>query len=468
MSDNVNVTPGTGDIIAADEIAGVKHQRVKVVIGADGVNDGDISASNPMPVNIVGGVELEFKNDSGNPLPVSGTIAVSNFPATQPISGTVTADTGLSQPITDTQLRASAVPVSVSSIALPSGASTSALQTSGNASLINIDSKTLAAGQALMAASSPVVIASNQSAIPVTGSFTLNTGASVKITDGVSTLDLVKEADNYSNSIHGQLLFGVDDSTPNRKIMPIKTDLKGELYVHMLDVAGNDLTSTLNGVKQSLDVNLTGIDGAATEVTLAAINTKTPGLGQKPMATSQPVTIANDQSVFSVNAIQTEGKEATYSIAVTGLVVASTPTDIFTISGSATKTIKITRIAFTASQTTAAQRDVVVLKRSTLNTLGNSTLLVPVAHDSTSSASTAVVRSYTANPTVGTLVGNIRSRKVYVGTTTGNSDEMVIDYGVRPSQAVYLRGVNEVLSINLNSITSTGNLINISIEYTEV
>ncbi len=43
------------------------------------------------------------------PLPVSGTVSVGNFPATQPVSGTVTvANPGL----TDTQLRATAVPVS--------------------------------------------------------------------------------------------------------------------------------------------------------------------------------------------------------------------------------------------------------------------------------------------------------------------------------------------------------------------
>jgi hypothetical protein len=43
------------------------------------------------------------------PLPVSGAVSVSNFPATQPVSGTVTvANPGL----TDTQLRATAVPVS--------------------------------------------------------------------------------------------------------------------------------------------------------------------------------------------------------------------------------------------------------------------------------------------------------------------------------------------------------------------
>ncbi len=71
-------------------------------------------------------------------------------------------------PLTDTELRASAVPVSVASLPLPTGASTSALQTTGNSSLSSIDGKLPAVlGQAAMAASLSVVVASNQSTIPV-------------------------------------------------------------------------------------------------------------------------------------------------------------------------------------------------------------------------------------------------------------------------------------------------------------
>lgn len=36
MADNVGYTPGTGATIAADDIAGVLHQRVKLSLGADG------------------------------------------------------------------------------------------------------------------------------------------------------------------------------------------------------------------------------------------------------------------------------------------------------------------------------------------------------------------------------------------------------------------------------------------------
>ena len=53
MADNVGYTPGSGATIAADEIAGVLHQRVKVGIGGDGEAT-DISASNPMPVAAYG------------------------------------------------------------------------------------------------------------------------------------------------------------------------------------------------------------------------------------------------------------------------------------------------------------------------------------------------------------------------------------------------------------------------------
>lgn len=36
MADNVPITPGIGASVAADDIAGVKHQRVKISLGADG------------------------------------------------------------------------------------------------------------------------------------------------------------------------------------------------------------------------------------------------------------------------------------------------------------------------------------------------------------------------------------------------------------------------------------------------
>jgi len=58
MADNVGYTPGTGATVAADEIGGVLHQRVKLGIGDDGVAV-DVSESNPMPVTLTQGEVVE-------------------------------------------------------------------------------------------------------------------------------------------------------------------------------------------------------------------------------------------------------------------------------------------------------------------------------------------------------------------------------------------------------------------------
>jgi hypothetical protein len=57
MADNVTL-PGTGEIVAADNIGAAKFQRVKVTLGADGANDGDVSATNPMPTRASNGTSF--------------------------------------------------------------------------------------------------------------------------------------------------------------------------------------------------------------------------------------------------------------------------------------------------------------------------------------------------------------------------------------------------------------------------
>lgn len=51
MADNTEINPGTGgDVIASDDIGGVKHQRVKMEFGEDG-SATDVSATDPLPVD---------------------------------------------------------------------------------------------------------------------------------------------------------------------------------------------------------------------------------------------------------------------------------------------------------------------------------------------------------------------------------------------------------------------------------
>jgi len=53
MADNTTLNTGSGgDTLATDDIGGVKYPRSKIVIGADGTNDGDVSSANPLPVSL--------------------------------------------------------------------------------------------------------------------------------------------------------------------------------------------------------------------------------------------------------------------------------------------------------------------------------------------------------------------------------------------------------------------------------
>lgn len=122
MADNVGYTPGVGATVAADDIGGVLHQRVKIGIGADG-SATDVSAANPMPITAPSAISVSGPLTDAElraaAIPVSGPLTDAQLRATAvPISGA----------LTDAQLRASAVPVSAASLPLPSGAATSANQ----------------------------------------------------------------------------------------------------------------------------------------------------------------------------------------------------------------------------------------------------------------------------------------------------------------------------------------------------
>jgi hypothetical protein len=75
---SVGYTEGTDDNIGVDDVAGVKFQRVKVILGAEGVDGGDLSATNPLPVS----GPLTDTQLRASAVLVTGTF----FQATQPVS----------------------------------------------------------------------------------------------------------------------------------------------------------------------------------------------------------------------------------------------------------------------------------------------------------------------------------------------------------------------------------------------
>lgn len=154
MSDNITA-PAAGAILATDEIANVHFPKTKIVFGGNGTAT-DITPTDRLPVRTQDGLATEAKQDAmisaienispgsggggdasaanqvavqanagadatkatavqfitgGKAFAVTGTF----WQATQPVSGTVgiSGSVAVTGPLTDTQLRASALPVSI-------------------------------------------------------------------------------------------------------------------------------------------------------------------------------------------------------------------------------------------------------------------------------------------------------------------------------------------------------------------
>lgn len=65
LADNLNVTEGSGKVIASDDIGGVLHQRVKISVGADGAAT-DLSNTAPMPAKVTDGTNTAAVRDTGS------------------------------------------------------------------------------------------------------------------------------------------------------------------------------------------------------------------------------------------------------------------------------------------------------------------------------------------------------------------------------------------------------------------
>lgn len=287
-------------------------------------------------------------------LPVSGTF----FQATQPVSGTVTANATLAaettkvigtvnvaaaQSIAATQSGTWNVTNVSGTVSLPTGASTSALQTTGNTSLSSIDTKLIAdsivatatlSGTATLEIStigygtvvaqigdSPFVTPLDPIAFEATvdGSnwFTL-TGSNLILYDGQLP---------FQAELEGVFGFNVSGMTKMRlrsvTTAPTVCTLRASKDVGIISqiqavtfVSGSSL-----GITSSVLPT-----GAATQTTLAALNAKFSALGQNTMANSAPVVLSSNQT----------------SIPVASTLTAETTKVIGTVNVAAAQTIGVT------------------------------------------------------------------------------------------------------------------------------
>lgn len=146
---------------------------------------------------------------------------------------------------------------------------------------------------------------------------------------------------------------------------------------------------------------------------------------------------------------------ATYSAMSAAFTPPATPTDMATITGSATKTVYVTKVKISCTQTTAGINAFFVVKRSGADLTGTSDDLTEVPHDSRNAAAGATVLDYTANPgTLGTTVGSVHAAHILcpapasVAADSGRTFSFGESNTISFSQPIVLRGATQVLAVN--------------------
>lgn len=214
-----------------------------------------------------------------------------------------------------------------------------------------------------------------------------------------------------------------------------------------------------------------------------------------------------EQNILPI--VNLQSQKVTYAASVTGLVAAASATDIFEIDGSANKIIEITQIAVSGTATAAATVDLQIIKRQSLNSggtftsptivaylskpisitptyilkvpnsdsiigLGSSPTATPPTYSQTlhtanaPNISQATLKSYTANPTLGSSLGVIRTVKfAVVASGTFQTPPVIFNFTTPNTQPLTLLGSHESICVNLNSTTLTGSSIDIFIEWNE-
>jgi hypothetical protein len=162
---------------------------------------------------------------------------------------------------------------------------------------------------------------------------------------------------------------------------------------------------------------------------------------------------------------------ATYRAVVADMTPAATATDVVTLCGSASKTIKLSRIQVTADATNPSVIDFYSYLRTAANTGGTSSVVATATLDQTNSAATAVVTKYTANAAAlgaGILIAADHYALPAAASTGYPGMPWIEDFGIRNTQPVVLRGTANCFAFGMNGeVIPAGTVLYINLEWTE-
>lgn len=317
MADNVQITPGSGNVVAADEVTDGTLGQVKVQFTK--IMDGTLDSTNKLIVTASGAVKTDGTATT-QPVSLSGNVTVVQPTGTNLHVVVDTAPTtAVTGPLTDAQLRATPVPISGTVTSTPSGTQNVNVTNAAGASAVNIQD--------------------GGNSITVDGTVTANAGTNLNtsalalnatLTNGTQQTEIVDATDAIVGPV--QTISGTNylpvtlassgttgSAIPSRTVQiggsdgvnlrTIKTSATG-----VVSVDGSAVTQPVSGT-----VTTTPPANASTNVTQFGGTNVSTGTGASGAGIPR-VTIANDSSLAanqSVNVAQING--STTVTAATGV-----------------------------------------------------------------------------------------------------------------------------------------------------
>lgn len=256
------------------------------------------------------------------------------------------------------------------------------------------------------------------------------------------------------------MVLKVLDATGAPQNLSTTTDQSGNL------VGSSCITDPTSGAKAVVQVLHTGDANAPGGAAGAML------VGSVPQLVNSAGTLDRGHAApgsVGVAAVSSDGAKTTYRYFSSGNTPAATPTDVLTLTGSSTKTVRIKKVILSGVATSAGQFIWTLVRRAAPNTGGSSTAGAAAKHDLTDSAATATINLYTVNPGVlGTLNATVRGGRLFHNVVTALQDKLIFDFCTNQDKALILRGTSDIMAINGNGGTlPTGAALDIEIEWEE-
>jgi hypothetical protein len=277
--------------------------------------------------------------------------------------------------------------------------------------------------------------------------FNQQTASLIMTSDQPGTLTLNQYIDAAGTRRVSQWVYTIIANVPFSRSFAVN----GNYFNLTFQNTGAATTTTLN-INSAYGTLPSATNLGNSNVSLDEVNGTSFSLGTKVASLSLPVTVSEN---------------ARYSATAFNIASAAAATDVFTITGSATKTVRVTSLKISGNQTTLGTLSIALTKRSTANSGGTFVSQTILPLDSAYPAATATVLSYTANPTVGTGIANFNAFKYVVpaSTSTIAASDNIVEMLTTP---VILRGTSQVLAVNFLVQTVAGGNFTYAVTFEEI